>query len=368
MTILRTQHNLWPPCFTHLIFFGYCYSLLLWNWLRSGSICLCLQLIIIYWYYYVYGNIMCSILYNNNNKYVWGYPFASLIRNPSTTLTVLLIPILILLRSVFIDSVSSVTIDIDVVSYYFELISLIRTLSDYGTNYGTGRVLYSSYYNAQSNQTINSMWYLALIGEGRSSTSVVISCYIIDLFRSFAIHRQTILTLIMIPTMIVILFLQVVIPTKLYNKFSSLNRYNNNNYCYCYCCYCTDTLIPTTTVATTAPPIATTAFKVMNTFWVHPPLSITTGEGYDVVSPIDAWSVTWWLLLCFCLQYRYVCRSIIFLFQSFSFFLSPIILFITQSSPTHVMFERSDHNLNTLNDSAGDDNNYDTSIVMLLWP
>ena len=50
----------------------------------------------------------------------------------------------------------------------------------------------------------------------------------------------------------------------------------------------------------------------------------------------------------------------------FSFLLSTIIPFITKSSNTNTIFERSNYYLDTLIDSAGDNNDYDTSIVMLL--
>ena len=50
------------------------------------------------------------------------------------------------------------------------------------------------------------------------------------------------------------------------------------------------------------------------------------------------------------------------------FYLSTIIPFITKSSMTNIIFKRSAYYLDTLDDSAGDNNDYDTSIVMLLWP
>ena len=49
------------------------------------------------------------------------------------------------------------------------------------------------------------------------------------------------------------------------------------------------------------------------------------------------------------------------------FYLSTIIPFITKSSMTNIIFKRSAYYLDTLDDSAGDNNDYDTSIMMLLW-
>jgi len=50
----------------------------------------------------------------------------------------------------------------------------------------------------------------------------------------------------------------------------------------------------------------------------------------------------------------------------FSFLLSTIIPFITKSSNTNTIFERSNYYLDTLIDSAGDNYDYDASIVMIL--
>jgi len=50
------------------------------------------------------------------------------------------------------------------------------------------------------------------------------------------------------------------------------------------------------------------------------------------------------------------------------FYLSTIIPFTTKSSMTNIILKRSTYYLDTLDDSAGDNNDYDTSIVMLLWP